>query len=81
MLKSKLLSIVLFSAVGQRAYQNAAPVSSKGLILAIGSSKQDTNRVSALLKLGSYYLFKTNGYKSNRDSAIYFLNQAAQLSI
>src|ERR1051325_1412153 len=80
--------IPLVVSVLKVAAQNSMSESPGELILAIEKSKQDTNRINLLLKLGSYYHFKPlsnpakpGEYRSNQNSATNLFNQALELSI
>lgn len=56
------------------------------LVLQLGKSKADTNRVSLLLKLGQYYiqreyyLYRIGNPRTQFDSACYFAEEAIKLS-
>jgi two-component system, sensor histidine kinase PdtaS len=70
------------------AAQQLPPQSPTELLFAIQKSKQDTNRISLQLSLGTYYHTKPLSipaklyeYRYNQDTAISFFNQALRLSI
>ncbi|GGA96040.1 hypothetical protein GCM10011500_09770 [Mucilaginibacter rubeus] len=66
---------------GLKSYcQNGVEDSLKEYHTLLKKSSVDTNRVSALLRLGNYYLFLPQEKKSDLDSAFNYYKRAAELS-
>lgn len=73
-----LLLLLLLSATGLS--QPSVPDSPRYLIPLVENSGPDTNRISLLLRLGGYYIFKPGEYRQDLDSAMDCLNSALELS-
>jgi len=75
-----VLGLLQFLPISKVQAQDPPTESFSELISMMKISKPDTNRICLQLKLGCYYFFKPNGSDSDRDSVIYYFNQATQLS-
>jgi two-component system, sensor histidine kinase PdtaS len=51
------------------------------LLERIGKTPPDTNRVKLLVDLGSYYVLKRGYFKTDKDSALVYFDEARELSI
>jgi two-component system, sensor histidine kinase PdtaS len=77
-LPAMLLLLLILSARGLS--QPSVPDSPRYLIPLVEKSGSDTNRISLLLRLGGYYIFKAGEYRQDLDSAMECLNSALELS-
>lgn len=73
-----LLLLLILSA--RCLSQPSVPDSPRYLIPLVEKSGPDTNRISLLLRLGGYYIFKAGEYRQDLDSAMECLNSALDLS-
>jgi two-component system, sensor histidine kinase PdtaS len=80
MLNAGLFTVVLLVSSLRAMPQPAVPDSPRYLIPLVEKSGPDTNRISLLLRLGGYYIFKIGEYKQDLDSAMKCLNSALELS-
>jgi two-component sensor histidine kinase len=75
-----LLNAASFFTVPKLAAQNFSSELSQDLLSALQRSKSDTNRISLLLKLASFYLNKSNKVRDDLDTADRYIKEATNLS-